>query len=479
MTDNNFDKWVHDKLHDHSSAVPGDMWNRIHAQKSAAPRFGWWWKAGGALLLIAITTGLVIFTKSTKNRQVIPANHSKHHIPVPQTNQRPNGKRNPSTAETTTANANGSATLKPVLNQAVEAPLAASKKTPGGLNNKVDNHSKVVQLTSLQKTNKPAYTSGIRLNGGKNRMLNAGNQEKAVDQLRSEKIALLRGEAVITDNRRDFKQANRTLPGSLKQFAIACSVDCPTSNRHRNHPMFLEVYGSPDYARKSVVAPNMTADYLARKDSSENFSYAFTAGFRLVKPFGKNMVLKTGLQYAQINEKFLFRRENERRQTTVITIRSIIRSPGDTLLVRDTSTVEQIGYLVTSSMNKYRSIDLPLIVGYEWGSDRLRVALNAGVLLNLSSWQTGQMLDTGYNAVPINKAPGGQVFKRNLGVGLYAGVSIMKGISNNLQIFAEPWFRYNFSQMTTAQNPFTQKFQVAGLSLGIRYRLPGSSRYFR
>ncbi len=217
---------------------------------------------------------------------------------------------------------------------------------------------------------------------------------------------------------------------------------------------------------------------MKRKDSTESLRLSFSAGFRLSKTFGNNLLLKAGMQYSQINEKFSYRRENERNQTTLITIRKEVLSTGDTVMIRDTSMIEQIGYRVKTTYNRYRSIDIPLIASYEWGNDNLKAGVSAGVILNLYSWQKGESLDTSYVPVAFNQIRG-RTFKRNIGVGLFTGFSVLKNAGKSTYFFAEPYFRYNVSKITNSRSLFNQKFDVTGLNIGIRYKLntPGQ-RYF-
>jgi len=151
----------------------------------------------------------------------------------------------------------------------------------------------------------------------------------------------------------------------------------------------------------------------------------YTAGIRLVKPLSKNILLKTGFQYSQMNQKYSYRNENEIKTTTVITTRSIIRSPGDTIIVTDTSSLQQIGYSVKTIHNRFRSIDIPLTLGYQFGNDDLSVGINAGVIFNVSSWYQGEILDTSLASVPMNKVSN-EIYKSKLGMGLYSSISVLK-----------------------------------------------------
>ena len=248
------------------------------------------------------------------------------------------------------------------------------------------------------------------------------------------------------------------------------NVICPTNRSNRNTDWFLEAYTSPDIAFKSVSNVSASQQYLNKKDSSEQMQLSYTAGFRLVKPITEDFVIKTGLQYSQINQKYAYRTENEIKTTTVVTVRTIIRAPGDTIVVADTSVLQTIGYKNNTVKNRFRSFDIPVLLGYQFGQGDLTFGINAGVIFNVSSWYEGVRLDSSLSVVPLNKN-NNPIYKSSLGLGLYAGFSINKQINDDLHIFFEPYFRYNLSNMTTAQSTYNQKFSVGGLSIGLRYNL--------
>lgn len=180
--------------------------------------------------------------------------------------------------------------------------------------------------------------------------------------------------------------------------------------------------------------------------------------------------MKTGLQYSQINERFTYKTENETRTTTVVTVRSIVRAPGDTLIVRDTSTLTQVGFKTNTVKNRYRSLDIPVLASVQFGNEDLKWGITAGAIVNISSWYEGVLLDSSLAAVPISK-DNGMMYKKNIGLGLYAGFHITKRINYNTQLFFEPYLRYNLSNMTTPGAAFNQRFSIGGLAMGLRFNL--------
>lgn len=483
MADNLFDEFIKKKLEDHSSAVPTDMWDRINAGSKKKRGLAWWRNAGLLLLVTGmITTGFLLhnsenlFTKQAVTENIIDEknNGDDNELRKVGVTERENeaakeeeGKK-VTAAETESNNSNKSDKKLVAEGNEFRADESKNKEllvaeTGKKLVYKTEPGNKISRTSNRSFTNKSANIldkADIKVVGA-----NLPNSFK------TESNAL----SLLALHEKDFREskANKDV---LKNLASSFKIDCPPSYADRRNDWYVEVFASPDYAFKEVNKNSGNEAYLQRKDSSEKFQTAFSGGIRISKSIGEHLLLRSGLQYSQINEKFKYSAESERKTITVVTTHVIIRNPGDTVVIRDTSTAEQISYRYKTTGNRYRSVDLPVIFVYEWGNDDWKANLNAGVIFNLHSWQKGEMLDTSYQPVSFNKN-NSNVFKQNLGVGLYAGLTILKPINENMHWFAEPYFRYNLSDMTRDKSPFAQKFHVAGINLGIRYKINGNRQH--
>ncbi len=488
MTDNAFDDFFKNKLSDHSSPVPADMWDRIQ-QKGGNRRGAFWWKNSAWLFLFiaAFSVGgiLVLNKKDDSTKLTAPGIVLKHENNAG--NQKNTGVQSKSVIgktskieldrHNTPVVPTNSTDNVAMTNRTGVVKTDPSSSDEGSHSNQFRKKTTEKLFSSGNKTKTTFHSNGQPAKAGNDDAIetaiieNTAENDYSLSTFNKKHASILLAVA-MEEKPFSSMMINHELSEHLKSYHLACSVDCPSARGPQKNDWYIEVFASPDYARKTIIkGSNVSDDFLKRKDSTETFNGAFTAGIRISKTLGEKLMIKSGVQFSQINEKFSYKTENERRLTTVITIRTIIRSPGDTVLIRDTSTVEQIGYRVKTTYNRYRSIDIPVVIGYEWGNEKLRASVNAGVILNVHSWQRGEMLDTSLSTVSFNKTTGGQVFKQNIGLGVYAGFSVFKKVGSNMEIFGEPYIRYNISNMTNDKNPFTQKFNVAGLNLGIRYKL--------
>ncbi|MCY7291178.1 MAG: hypothetical protein LH615_03250, partial [Ferruginibacter sp.] len=139
---------------------------------------------------------------------------------------------------------------------------------------------------------------------------------------------------------------------------------------------------------------------MQQRKGSTKYLFAFSAGVRYTKVFGSGMSVRTGINYSQINEQF----KSEKGRITQNVY--IINNNGDT-----TGSYVQSGTQYKTSTNKYRSIDIPVSVGYEMGNGRLHTNINAGAMINISSSQKGFMLDYNGNTVDISSGKSSSVYQ--------------------------------------------------------------------
>lgn len=260
---------------------------------------------------------------------------------------------------------------------------------------------------------------------------------------------------------RDKLASDKSFSFGLKDKKFTNSpVPCPEKNAAGNKK-YIEVYGGPDYAFRSF---NDTANsqYLQRRKESTRFASAFSAGLRYTRVFSNAVSFRAGINYSQVNENFRFVQGN------IIQVTYITNSAGDT-----TGSFSSTVTRYKTTRNRYRTIDIPVSIGYEIGNERLHANLNAGLVMNLYSWQRGDVLDSAYQPVSITtgKANSPYQFKTNIGLGFIGAASIYYKLNDRFHLLAEPYIRYNLSPANKPDITLKQKFTTMGLRLGIRIDL--------
>ena len=180
-------------------------------------------------------------------------------------------------------------------------------------------------------------------------------------------------------------------------------LDCPLMP-HRLHNLFLDIYASPDW-------PFTT--------SRRGLSY--TAGLRFTKLFPSGLTASLGLQFSRIN----------------------LQPPLDSL--------------TTGARLYFYNLDLPALIGYSWGDENFRMAVNTGLIVNLHSWPEG----------PPSAGLRNQ-YQHNMGISLYIGFQAIQNLSDRYSLFAEPYFRRPLSSAPPDGSGPLRGFGIGGLSLGLR-----------
>lgn len=492
ITDGQFDTFFSTKLSGYEAPVPAGLWEKIMPKEDDRPGGLIWFRSPArAVAILALLVGLLgggyyWFRTTQEPAETLSVNKAA----VPAATQSPADTKTdnnnlPATQDQQKATAPGNSGSNQTENNTnIPAQPSENNILPG---NNTDAGSSVTVRSGTERNNIPGTTvltnSGINQPG--NNMIPppaAGTASNSVQ-----------AKATGDENSFDFIEPYQTnhlsaspIPFSSREMGMIDKKLSPNhANRHksviicpsdkgRNTDWYVEGYLSPDLAFSSISNNTASQQYMMRKDSSESMNPGFTAGLRLAKPITDNIWVKTGLQFTQMNQKYVYRTENEEKITTVVTRRTIINPDGTSTVVTDTSQVREIGFKNNTVVNRFRSLDIPVMVGYQFGTkeDDIRVGINAGVIVNMSSWYEGVMLDTAMATVAIPaKGSTNTIYKSRVGLGLYGGVSISKKLSDDMHVFAEPYFRYNLSNMTTPNAPYNQKFHLGGLSLGVRINL--------
>ena len=173
------------------------------------------------------------------------------------------------------------------------------------------------------------------------------------------------------ENLNIFKVKNIALP--VRSLFNPCATGngdgCPTFKRKRGagKSFYVDIYGAPEYAFRRL-AQNLpeTGDYLKARDTVEKPWYAFSTGVRASLVFKNGLAFRTGVAYAQNNEIAVFDSLGVGEKTVTVKETYIPRAGGGVDTVKVTTTKIVNGIFRKTHYNRYRSIDIPLQVGFEF-----------------------------------------------------------------------------------------------------------------
>ena len=505
---NPFDKNIKERFENFEAGVPADMWERISGKRDDRKPVGWWnWKNAamlGAILLLVGTGGIIAFNHfAPTDKSLSPAREThlseKNAVPK-QEKTNPPGLKEKSASIQKTILSDPSQIIQADVKQNDAVNISAPNTNPSNDLSEKSNSNKTSnnkdQFSSDKKpqnslaNDRPlsAKYSSIVASSIKNDVtVNAQHQDRDEQFMgnrnrhqkyrsRKTKIQITTVEPEEDDAANTVSEeyaglrlriTNASLLKSDPEQAVKTEthpslsfIPCPKAEKNNAaNSRYFEVYGGYDLALRSF-SDTGNSNYLQKRKESLQQSSAFSAGLRYTKVFNNGMSIRTGLNYSQINEKFKY------LEAHIIRTEYIIASNGDT-----------IGSFLSSSSryklthNKYRSIDIPLLLGYEWGNGNFRFNLNAGPVVNIYSWQRGDVLDADFKPVSITTGKNNSAygFRTNTGLGIMASLSAYYKINERLHVLAEPYFRYNFSQVNKYDITLKQKYNLTGLRLGLRY----------
>ncbi|MBC7884524.1 MAG: hypothetical protein H7X99_03570, partial [Saprospiraceae bacterium] len=237
----------------------------------------------------------------------------------------------------------------------------------------------------------------------------------------------------------------------------------------------LDGYISHDYTSRHLsLKSGGSSSYLDMRNQTEHGNYSFSAGIRFGYNISYRWNLHTGLNYSQINEKFEYT-DPESNQTRIITIKDYIYQNGK--IVDSIITEELIIVPGTSKLkvyNKYRTLDIPILARYTLlANNKFSLSAISGLYINLTQSQKGMFLSPD-ESTPVAFTKGTEegikTFKNQLGISVYAGVSLAYHLTSSLDLLLEPNARIQTESMTLDSYPLSQRYNTFGMTTGIRYK---------
>ncbi len=421
MTEKEFDKVFRDGLQQHSSPVPEDMWQKITAEQQRRKRawFFWWISLPGLVLVSAITIAYLLSKQGDATSSA---------------------KRGSDT--NTVAGVTGNAIQQQNNGMhSVDSINRVNNADGGGMNDtvvlsSVTNSGRFLKngvmaagspVLHPRKTNKKLSNAKERISQDKVGVTKTGSipVEPFVNTADTVRLALYydAGDSLI-------KGYNKVAQDNVSKDPQRDTSMLPANEATEAEPvpMWLDVFITPELPFTNISS--IDPAYPGFRKSAAHLGFAYGVEARLSIPFSKRITGKIGLRYGQINERFTDNTLN------------------------------------TTYGNHYKSIELPLLLGYQFTYKDLILSANAGVSVNISSGYSGTVISPSYQPADIG---GSAVYKRNTGVSLVAGFAVYRPINDRWLLYAEPNLRYKLTNMTGSFQAFEQRMHSAGLSLGVRY----------
>ncbi|MBK7869845.1 MAG: hypothetical protein IPJ74_03715 [Saprospiraceae bacterium] len=263
-----------------------------------------------------------------------------------------------------------------------------------------------------------------------------------------------------------------TLPLAFRKVHTAQSLQMPASGcasfTNGKTNFYFDILAAPGFAVRSLNPKEGDfAKYADTREQTELPRYTYSAALRLSMVTKPGIAVRTGVNYSEINERFEHTIENEVR--TIIT--NIYGQNGE--IIGTDTTIETNSRQVVAN-NRYRTLDIPLLLGYEVSSKNLTLTLNGGAYVNVMFKPNGEFISPEDNR-PIsfsndNNAEAYPAFRENLGIGWYGSLGVQYRISPRMQLLVEPHVKAYPRSFTREDFMIDQKYLTAGVFVGIRHQ---------
>ena len=209
-------------------------------------------------------------------------------------------------------------------------------------------------------------------------------------------------------------------------------------------------------------------DYQKLRETTEKRGNNIRTGIQLGIQHKSHLFGKIGLEYQQINEEFnISTREINTFLAPDQLIQILIHSDGTTTEVRDSGFVTDIVNIEKRIFNRYKMIDLPILLGYEKEiNSRWKYYIEAGAALNISFKINGEIVDEFSEAYSLN-SDNRNWFKNRIGLAFMGGIGVRHLLTDQWSLWTSPSFKYYLSDFGTNENLLNENHFSLGLSLGI------------
>lgn len=270
--------------------------------------------------------------------------------------------------------------------------------------------------------------------------------------------------------RPDRKNINST-PRSLPAFALVLpdrDPQCVRFGEPKHWHFYADLSAGPTvpFRRLQAESPEYEA-YAQARENTESPRLSYHAQLRLSAVTHFGLALRTGLSYTQYSEKFDFTDNSEEK----ITITNVYGSNGEII---GTDTIVEKGMLRQVAQNNYRLLDFPILLGYEWRRPNWTIAFTGGPVVNMLFRTSGKFLSpeemspTDFSSDDAANYP---AFRREVGIGWYAGLGLHYKLQDDLQLLIEPHFRINPQSVTRNEYVLNQRYMSTGISIGLRKQI--------
>lgn len=250
----------------------------------------------------------------------------------------------------------------------------------------------------------------------------------------------------------------------IPDFRIPKEAVAKAKAKYRGKPFSFAVgaHIAPDLVNHRISANNEDLfPYIDERRKTEMLLESFHIGLDAYVKHRDGLFLRSGIEYAQINRRFTFNETWTEIDTSANTITTFEREKKTT--------------------NRYRLVDIPLTVGYEFEVNNwdLSLYIEAGAAMNLFLSTKGDILNPNspsdfYEPISITNGAANSLdaYVDNVGLSILGGIGLRKDINSEFSAYVQPSGKlYINSFIRDGEFPIDERFSRFGINLGVLYKL--------
>ncbi len=250
-------------------------------------------------------------------------------------------------------------------------------------------------------------------------------------------------------------------PAILRNDKIQCY-----DHRKKIHPLYAEIYSSVDYVNNRFSATSENLEYKEERDATQTQLEGYRAGLRLKFLTRSGLYLKTGVELSAIRERFDRRETIERTEIRPNQLLEVITQSDTTIYIYGDAPVQIQENKIWKVWNTYRTVGIPLLIGYQSDFGKFTYGIDLGGIYNLHYDFEGMLLDSSFT--PVAQP---DYFKSRISSSLTGGLNIGYNLTDRLGVMAYTSFKHNLSNINQSSNKVQQANSRLGLGLALQFRL--------
>lgn len=235
----------------------------------------------------------------------------------------------------------------------------------------------------------------------------------------------------------------------------------------------FEIFYSPDFIHKSMAVNYGTESYLQLRKSSEKVVFASSKGIEFFCKTGKNIEIKTGFIYSEIQEQLHYTFYSDASLPPSIRSNSIsgiwvnpltgFTSMNDTVVSNYLFPDDIVG------SNKYYFYNIPLEINISHEIKSFVIGIELGAFMNFGFTQKGSIINTDlYSKINFDNEPLNP-YRKSIGLGALLGIYAGYNINSHFRFFINPEFRYYLHKINKTNSPLNENLYSISATSGLRF----------